>query len=70
MDTWKLQKQGYDPGDAVTDGNRFLCANGYLGIRGTLEEADKSRFPAVTLAGVYDRRLDRWLPSAGGPDPA
>ena len=69
MDTWKLQKQGYDPGDAVTDGNRFLCANGYLGIRGTVEEADKSRFPAVTLAGVYDRRLDRWREPVNAPNP-
>ena len=68
MNTWKLEKQGYDPEEAVADGNRFLCANGYLGIRGTVEEADKSRFPAVTLAGVYDRYRDRWREPVNAPN--
>ena len=34
MDNWVLQKNGFDPADAAGDGNRFLCANGYLGLRG------------------------------------
>ena len=55
MDTWSLETSGFDPGRAVEDGNRFLCANGYMGMRGTVEEAGSELFPAITLAGVYDR---------------
>ena len=53
--TWRLTKSGYDPSGYAKDGNRFLCANGYMGVRGTVEEAGKEQFPAITLAGVYDQ---------------
>ena len=52
MDLWTLEKQGYDPGSAVDDGNRFLIANGYMGVRGTVEEADGRAFAAVNLASL------------------
>ena len=68
MDLWTLEKQGYDPGSAVDDGNRFLIANGYMGVRGTVDEADKSAFPAVNLAGVYDRNGDRWREPVNAPN--
>ena len=58
---------GYDPERVVQDGNRFLLANGYLGIRGTVEEADRSSLPAVTLAGVYDQYQDRWREPVNAP---
>ncbi|MBR4459856.1 MAG: glycoside hydrolase family 65 protein [Clostridia bacterium] len=67
MDTWSLEKAGYAPSDAAADGNRFLCANGYMGLRGVPEEAGSERFPAVTLAGVYDRREDRWREPVNAP---
>ena len=51
----------------VTDGNRFLIANGYLGIRGTVEEADSSSLPAVNLAGVYDRFWNKWREPVNAP---
>ena len=38
MDQWKLEREGFDPAHVVTDGNRFLCANGYMGLRGVVEE--------------------------------
>jgi peptidyl-prolyl cis-trans isomerase B (cyclophilin B) len=31
MDTWSLEKRGYDSRRVVEDGNRFLIANGYMG---------------------------------------
>ena len=68
MDLWTLEKQGYDPGSTVDDGNRFLIANGYMGVRGTVDEADKSAFPAVNLAGVYDRNGDRWREPVNAPN--
>ena len=39
METLSMTKKGYDPKSTVDDGNRFLIANGYMGYRGTLEEA-------------------------------
>ena len=68
MDLWTMKKTGYDPGSAVDDGNRFLVANGYMGVRGTLEEADSGSFPAVNLAGVYDRNGDRWREPVNAPN--
>ena len=69
MENWVLRKNGWNSGDAASDGNRFLCANGYMGLRGTPEEAGKSRFAAVSLAGVYDRYEDRWREPVNAPYP-
>ena len=68
MDLWTLEKHGYDPKSMVDDGNRFLIANGYMGVRGTAEEADTSAFPAVNLAGVYDRNGDKWREPVNAPN--
>ena len=67
MSNWVLEKSGFDPKDAASDGNRFLCANGYMGLRGVAEEAGPSLFPAVTLAGVYDQYQDRWREPVNAP---
>ena len=69
MDAWRLKKSGYRPEDAVSDGNRFLLANGYLGLRGTVEEVGVSACPAVTLAGVYDQFEQRWREPVNAPNP-
>lgn len=68
MDKWRLTKNGFDPSGFAKDGNRFLCANGYMGVRGTVEEADKNQFPAITLAGVYDQYEDKWREPVNAPD--
>ena len=67
MEKWILKKTGSAGENAAEDGNRFLCANGYMGLRGTPEEAGKERFAAVTLAGVYDRNGDRWREPVNAP---
>lgn len=67
MNAWLMQKEGFEPGNAAADGNRFLCANGYMGLRGVPEEASSALFPAVTLAGVYDQYLDRWREPVNAP---
>ena len=67
MDTWLIQKTGYNTEETAADGNRFLCANGYMGLRGTVEEAGTDAFPAITLAGVYDRFEDRWREPVNAP---
>ena len=67
MENRILRKTGYDPENMASDGNRFLCANGYMGMRGTPEEAGPEQFAAVTLAGVYDRNGDRWREPVNAP---
>ena len=67
MDSWFLRKEGFDCRDAASDGNRFLCANGYMGLRGVPEEAGSALFPAITLAGVYDQFEDRWREPVNAP---
>ena len=60
MENWILRQNGYTPEDTALNGNRFLCANGYMGMRGTLEEDGSRQFAAVTLANVYDQYGNRW----------
>ena len=67
MQNWVLAKNGCDAGTISEDGNRFLCANGYMGLRGVTEEAGSKQFAAVTLAGVYDRNGDRWREPVNAP---
>ena len=65
---WSLKISGYDPERVVADGNRFLIANGYMGVRGTVEEADSTACPAVNLAGVYDQYQHRWREPVNAPN--
>ena len=68
MNSWTLERRGFSPEDAAMDGNRFLCANGYMGLRGMAEEIGPALFPAVTLAGVYDQYQDRWREPVNAPN--
>lgn len=65
---WSLKISGYDPERVVADGNRFLIANGYMGIRGTVEESVGTACPAVNLAGVYDQYQNRWREPVNAPN--
>ena len=67
MSEWIYRKTGYTPQDAAADGNRFLCANGYMGLRGAPEEATAAQYPAITLASVYDQYQDRWREPVNAP---
>ena len=67
MENWTLKSTGYTPGDEARDGNRFLCANGYMGLRGVVEEAGSRQFAAVTLAGVYDQYQNLWREPVNAP---
>ncbi len=50
-------------------GNKYLIGNGYLGIRGTMEEYRKENMPALNLAGIYDKVGDAWRESVNAPNP-
>jgi kojibiose phosphorylase/nigerose phosphorylase len=68
MISWKIEENGYDPRKATNLGNKFLTGNGYMGIRGTLEEFTKEQFPAVNLAGIYDQAGNGWREPLNAPN--
>ena len=68
MDTWRLSQTGYRPDDTVENGNRFLIGNGYMGVRGTVDEWGRREFAAVNLAGVYDRYAGKWREPVNAPN--
>ena len=66
---WEITKEGFDAAQAAELGNRFLCGNGYLGVRGTLEEYGKEQLAAVNLAGIYHRHGEGWREPLNAPNP-
>lgn len=68
MVDWTICTEGYDEEQAASLGNRFLIGNGYLGIRGTLEEYEADKLPAVNLAGVYDQVGNGWREPVNAPN--
>lgn len=69
MRDWLIREKTFVKEDIATNGNRFLCGNGYMGIRGTLEEYRKEHLPAINLAGIYDRVGDAWREPLNAPNP-
>jgi nigerose phosphorylase len=72
LSEWTL-KVSYDGGgvsddDLLANGNRLLIGNGYLGYRGTVEEADASHLAACTMSGVYDRVGELWREPVNAPN--
>ncbi len=66
---WEITKKGFDAALAAELGNRFLCGNGYMGVRGTLEEFGKEQLVAVNLAGIYHRHGEGWREPLNAPNP-
>lgn len=65
---WMLSEVGFDQERVSKLGNKFLAGNGYLGIRGTLEEYEKEQYPAINLAGIYDQVGDAWREPLNAPN--
>ncbi len=69
MDVWRITREGCEPENAADNGNRFLIGNGFVGVRGTLEEYRADKQAAVTLAGVYDRAQNQtWREPVNAPN--
>jgi len=68
MIDWELIEKGYDKEKISAHGNKFLVGNGYMGVRGTLDEYDKSNLVAVNLAGIYDQVGDAWREPVNAPN--
>lgn len=66
---WTIETHDFSREASADNGNRFLVGNGYLGIRGTLDEQGKDQLAAVNLAGIYDRVGDGWREPLNAPNP-
>ncbi len=65
---WKIEDKNPTIDQISSIGNKYLVGNGYLGIRGTLAEYEKSEFPAINLSGIYDRVGDGWREPLNAPN--
>lgn len=68
MINWNIEENGFDEEKATGLGNKYLTGNGYMGIRGTLEEFKKEQFPAVNLSGIYDQVGNGWREPLNAPN--
>ncbi len=68
MFDWTIREEGYAEENVSLLGNRYLIGNGYMGIRGTLEEYEADKLPAINLAGIYDRAGDGWREPVNAPN--
>jgi nigerose phosphorylase len=68
LSEWSVADDGRSDADILANGNRLLIGNGYLGYRGTVEEADASHLPACCLSGVYDRVGELWREPVNAPN--
>lgn len=66
---WIIENGEYAQERVADNGNRFLVGNGYMGIRGTLEEHGKEQLAAVNLAGIYDQVGGGWREPLNAPNP-
>lgn len=67
MNTWIIKDDKFNKDNIAWYGNKFLIGNGYMGIRGTMEEYKNEELPSINLAGVYDRVGDKWRESVNAP---
>lgn len=64
-----VTEKGWQPEKSVTFGNKFMIGNGYVGVRGTLDEATKNDLCALNLAGLYDQVGKKWREPVNAPNP-
>ncbi len=68
MINWRIHESGFDATRISNNGNKYLIGNGYLGIRGTLQEYMKEQYPAINLAGIYDQVGSAWREPLNAPN--
>jgi beta-phosphoglucomutase len=65
---WIYRISEFCSADLALNGNRFLLGNGYMGVRGTLEEHGKEEFAGCLLNGVYDQAPGKWREPVNAPN--
>jgi nigerose phosphorylase len=65
--SWIVSETAFRSDASVANGNKYMIGNGYIGIRGTLEEHGRSELAGCTLAGLYDRVGAAWREPVNAP---
>jgi trehalose/maltose hydrolase-like predicted phosphorylase len=65
---WQYGIEGFVPEEIALNGNRFMLGNGYMGLRGTLEEFGKDQLAGCMLNGVYDQAPGKWREPVNAPN--
>ena len=55
MDEWCIIREGYDVNEEANQETVFTLANGYMGVRGTIELPSQKKCQGTYLAGVFDK---------------
>ena len=66
---WEIEDSGISDECIIQNGNRMFCGNGFMGYRGTVDEADKSSMTGLIVNGIYDRQGDKWREPVNFPNP-
>ncbi|MDF2631704.1 MAG: Kojibiose phosphorylase [Caproiciproducens sp.] len=68
MSNWIIDSSDFSAEKTADFGNQYFIGNGYLGVRGTLEEHGKDQLAAINLAGIYDRHGTEWREPLNAPN--
>ena len=69
MSPWEIEDSGISSESVIQNGNRMFCGNGFMGYRGTVDEAEKDDMPGLIVNGIYDRQGDKWREPVNFPNP-
>ncbi len=64
---WAVCVDSFQADDIEKHGNKFLIGNGFIGLRGTLEEHGPEQLAACTISGLYDRHGEQWREPVNTP---
>ena len=69
IDPWAHREIGWPPENLAHSETMLALSNGYLGLRGTLDEGAPAELPGTYLAGFYEQRAIPYAErGAGDPD--
>ena len=64
---WDTQKPTREAADQL--GNKYLIGNGFVGVRGTLDEYGQAEKVACIPSGIYDQHPGKWREPINLPNP-
>ena len=66
---WFIKEEGFDEDLQGIRESQFSIGNGFMGMRGVLEEKPKGAFPGTYVAGIYDRITSKVAELVNFPNP-
>jgi len=64
---WLIAEENYEPNKNLFYETLFTLANGYVGVRGSLEHGSQTNLQATYFAGVFDATVDFFTELANAP---